>query len=123
MFCHGQEILKDTRSRGGKEHDSDLTLSELQQVVQEFKKLASVPEDPWKQLHEALEAVFNSWLSPRYGYNNTLSSCFITHPHPPLWIYFSPPLLSSVPSRTAISTTFLGTLARPSPCRAWYMAT
>ena len=64
-FLHGQEILKDVRSRGGKKHDSDLTVSELQQVVHEFKKLATVPEDPWKQLHEAMEAVFNSWLSAR----------------------------------------------------------
>ena len=62
----GQEILKNARARAGKQHDHELDVSQLQQVVQEFKKLANVPEDPWKQLHEAMEAVFNSWLSPRY---------------------------------------------------------
>ena len=48
----GQEILKNARARAGKQHDHELDLSQLQQVVHEFKKLANVPEDPWKQLHE-----------------------------------------------------------------------
>ena len=31
----------------------------------EFKLLAPVPDDPWTQLRMAMEAVFNSWFTPR----------------------------------------------------------
>ena len=35
------------------------------QHLLEFKLLAPVPDDPWTQLRMAMEAVFNSWFTPR----------------------------------------------------------
>jgi pyruvate,orthophosphate dikinase len=60
-----EDILQHARQSRGVEHDSQLEVEDLKEVVKEFKLLASVPDDPWEQLHLSIEAVFKSWNSPR----------------------------------------------------------
>lgn len=60
-----EEILLDARGRAGVDYDNQLTASDWQQVIVDFKKLCTPPEDPWAQLRDAMEAVFNSWFSQR----------------------------------------------------------
>ena len=36
-----------------------------QAIVQEYKKITSVPSDPHEQLQLAIKAVFSSWFTPR----------------------------------------------------------
>ncbi|MCS7187376.1 MAG: pyruvate, phosphate dikinase, partial [Armatimonadota bacterium] len=51
--------------------DTDLTVDDLKEAVQRFKALIrektgkEFPDDPWKQLEMAIEAVFRSWNNPR----------------------------------------------------------
>ena len=40
-----------------------LTTFDYQKLVTEFKKISSVPEDPWEQLYSAVAAVYRSWDS------------------------------------------------------------
>jgi pyruvate,orthophosphate dikinase len=62
------EALKDKR---GVENDTDLTESDLEQLVTEYKQLVQekqgepFPEDPEQQLWGAIAAVFRSWENPR----------------------------------------------------------
>lgn len=60
-----EAIITAARARRGVEHDSELYTADLQAVVEEFKKLADVPSDPWDQLRSAIESVFCSWYNPR----------------------------------------------------------
>ena len=52
-------------------HDSSLQIKDLQDIVNKFKKIIirrtgeSFPEDPYKQLAMARDAVFRSWNNPR----------------------------------------------------------
>lgn len=59
-----EDILEAARKRRAVPHESLLPVADLQEVVEKFKLLASVPEDPWEQLRMAVEAVFRSWYSP-----------------------------------------------------------
>lgn len=59
------DILDNIKTKRNVCCDSLLTVSDLQIVIQEFKQLAEIPIDPWEQLQLAIEAVFNSWFSPR----------------------------------------------------------
>lgn len=56
-------ILANERLRCGVTHDSELGASELQNVISEFKRLANVPQDPWEQLHVAINSIYKSWFS------------------------------------------------------------
>ncbi len=56
-------ILANERMRCGVAHDSDLGPTELQNVISEFKRLANVPQDPWEQLHVAINSIYKSWFS------------------------------------------------------------
>ena len=40
-----------------------MTTFDYQKIITEFKKIASVPEDPWEQLYGAIAAVYRSWDS------------------------------------------------------------
>lgn len=62
MLCAFQEVI----SRAGTERLANrglLLLSDLQYVVQEFKKIREVPNDPMEQLNLAIKALLNSWFS------------------------------------------------------------
>jgi len=65
-----QATLSELRERRGVPDDSQLTVEDLTEAVERFKKLIAdagcvVPEDPREQLHTAIAAVFNSWKNPR----------------------------------------------------------
>ena len=60
-----EDILTNIKTSRGVTSDIGLNASDLLQVVQEFKGLGEVPDDPWLQLSMAIEAVFSSWFTPR----------------------------------------------------------
>ncbi|MCI0780771.1 MAG: pyruvate, phosphate dikinase [Chloroflexi bacterium] len=66
-----EEILSQEKSQAGVSLDYELSADQLRVVVADFKSAirseagVDVPEDPWEQLAEAVEAVFRSWDTPR----------------------------------------------------------
>ncbi len=64
-------ILAGHKERVGKTLDHELTPNELRAVIADFKAAVrehtgrDVPQDPQQQLFEAMQAVFQSWNSPR----------------------------------------------------------
>ncbi|WCJ23628.1 Pyruvate phosphate dikinase chloroplastic [Euphorbia peplus] len=62
------EVMKSTK---GVELDTDLTASDLKDLVEQYKKVyveatgSEFPSDPKKQMQLAIQAVFDSWDSPR----------------------------------------------------------
>ncbi len=58
-----QKILQDSREKAGVEHNFDLSLIDLQAVVDQFRKITDVPEDPWEQLFMAIKANYMCWGS------------------------------------------------------------
>ncbi len=72
MEAHQFEvILSGHKERTGKTLDHELSPDELRQVIADFKAAIrehtgrDVPQDPQQQLFEAVQAVFQSWNSPR----------------------------------------------------------
>ncbi|MEA2064334.1 MAG: pyruvate, phosphate dikinase [Gemmatimonadota bacterium] len=66
------EVILDKKKHArGVKNDTDLTAGDLKELVAEFKALikekkgVEFPEDPWKQLWGAIEAVFGSWNGDR----------------------------------------------------------
>ncbi|CAN4113517.1 unnamed protein product [Withania somnifera] len=68
LFAEKLEELKDAK---GVKLDTELTASDLKQLVEQYKdvyveaKGESFPSDPKRQLELAIKAVFDSWDSPR----------------------------------------------------------
>ncbi|KAJ8565912.1 hypothetical protein K7X08_008488 [Anisodus acutangulus] len=68
LFTEKLEKLKDAK---GVKLDTELTASDLKQLVEEYKNVyieakgEKFPSDPKKQLELAIKAVFDSWDSPR----------------------------------------------------------
>lgn len=65
-----ESALEDKKHSRGVELDTELTVNDLKELVQEYKKIVRLagkqfPEDPWDQLWGAVGAVFGSWMSPR----------------------------------------------------------
>ncbi|KAK6130390.1 hypothetical protein DH2020_035895 [Rehmannia glutinosa] len=66
-----EEKLESMKNAKGVKLDTDLTASDLKELVEEYKgvyleaKGEKFPSDPKKQLELAVKAVFNSWDSPR----------------------------------------------------------
>ena len=66
-----EDILAGRKKGAGVREDHELNPQQLQDVIADFKAAIlrsagqTVPEDPWEQLREAIEAVFRSWNSPR----------------------------------------------------------
>ena len=66
-----EDILAHHKAEAGVELDSELDPRQLHDVIGDFKTAIrhaggrEVPEDPWQQLLEAIQAVFKSWNSPR----------------------------------------------------------
>ncbi|RLI35261.1 pyruvate, phosphate dikinase [Candidatus Bathyarchaeota archaeon] len=65
------EIFEEAKRRKGVKYDIELDADDLKEVVEKFKELIrketgkDFPQDPWKQLELAIEAVFKSWYTPR----------------------------------------------------------
>lgn len=62
LFEKELEQFKKTR---GKVHDIDMEADDWRELVQRYKRLVDLPEDPFLQLKLAVEAVFRSWHTPR----------------------------------------------------------
>lgn len=58
-------ILAAARVDSGVDRDSDLSANDLQRIIQEFQRLATVPEDPWEQLKLAICSIYKSWYSSK----------------------------------------------------------
>jgi pyruvate,orthophosphate dikinase len=69
-----EHILATQKNKRGIKLDTELTVKDLQEIVSKFKDLyqhkigESFPQDPWKQLEGARDAVFKSWNNPRAIY-------------------------------------------------------
>ncbi|MFZ1676080.1 MAG: pyruvate, phosphate dikinase [Saprospiraceae bacterium] len=65
------EKLEHIKHKQGYASDTDLTVSELKELVKDFKKTikkvlgSEFPEDPWQQLWGGISAVFGSWNGKR----------------------------------------------------------
>ena len=68
---HFEDILDHAREKEGAEHEKDLSIEAIRQIVVDFKavikKHAGIefPEDPMEQLWGCIGAVFNSWGNDR----------------------------------------------------------
>jgi pyruvate,orthophosphate dikinase len=66
-----EEILDGMKRERGAEYDTQLTDTDLKEVVAQYKKHVeeqkgeSFPADPYEQLRRAVVAVFESWQTPR----------------------------------------------------------
>jgi len=65
-----EHALAAARARSGVEHDHELDIAALRELVDEFRAIVAAtgvpfPDDPWDQLRGAVAAVFRSWDSPR----------------------------------------------------------
>ena len=66
-----EEILARHKERAGVRMDHELSPEQLRLVIVDFKEAVreaagrDIPDDPWQQLQEAIQAVFQSWHSPR----------------------------------------------------------
>ncbi len=66
-----EEIMDEVKKKKGIKLDVDLDVHDLKELVWKFKaaikekKGMDFPEDPWKQLWGAIEAVFGSWMGDR----------------------------------------------------------
>ena len=66
-----EEILARHKREANVQLDHELSPEQIRGVINDFKAAIShatgreVPEEPWQQLREAIQAVFRSWNSPR----------------------------------------------------------
>ena len=69
-----ERVLDDIKESKGAKYDTDLTADDMKEVVVRFKEIykekkgVEFPQDPKKQLMEAIKAVFRSWDNPRAIY-------------------------------------------------------
>ncbi|MDB4793362.1 pyruvate, phosphate dikinase, partial [bacterium] len=68
---HFEDILDKAKESTGVDHEKDLTIDQLKQIVKEFKDVIKnnagieFPTDPMEQLWGCIGAVFNSWTNDR----------------------------------------------------------
>ncbi|NMC45127.1 MAG: pyruvate, phosphate dikinase, partial [candidate division Zixibacteria bacterium] len=66
-----EEVIQKKKNEKKIRQDSSLQVKDLQDIIKRFKKIVEertgepFPEDPWKQLQMARDAVFRSWNNPR----------------------------------------------------------
>src|SRR5262245_6844127 len=66
-----EEALDEAKKNAGVTLDTDLTAENLEHICEEFKEIirnqtgADFPTDPYRQLEEAIKAVFRSWNGAR----------------------------------------------------------
>ncbi len=69
-----EEIMEEMKEKKGVENDTDLSVDDLKELVQQFKVAVKkqtgkdFPVDPWEQLWGSVCAVFDSWTNPRANY-------------------------------------------------------
>ena len=69
-----EEIIEEVKENKGVELDIELTVDDLKELVDRFKKVvkertgSAFPTDPWEQLWGSIMAVFNSWNNERAIY-------------------------------------------------------
>jgi pyruvate, orthophosphate dikinase len=61
-----QNLLEEALARDGVHSDEYLTKESLKFLVDEYKKLAPIPQDPYVQLQMTIEAIFCSWNTKRF---------------------------------------------------------
>ncbi len=65
------QLLEEAKQRQGATYDYELTVETLEKLCADYKKViqedlgTEFPQDPWKQLELAVEAVFRSWEGKR----------------------------------------------------------
>jgi len=59
-----EDILTRVKQEHDVEKDSCLDVTALQQITREFKTFTMVPECPYEQLVNTIQAVYSSWSSP-----------------------------------------------------------
>jgi pyruvate,orthophosphate dikinase len=67
---HFEKILNNLKKQKNYQNDTDLSADDLKDLVNQYKNLLqkenkSFPQEPKEQLLRAIEAVFNSWNTPR----------------------------------------------------------
>jgi len=68
---HFEEILDHVREKAGVEHEKDLSVDDLKDIVKQFKDVIKqfakqeFPSDPMEQLWGCIGAVFGSWMNDR----------------------------------------------------------
>ncbi len=65
-----EKELEKMKEEKGYKLDTDLTADDLKELVKKFKEIykeegKEFPQDPWKQLWAAIDAVFGSWMNER----------------------------------------------------------
>src|SRR4051812_41676410 len=66
-----EDAIKERKKQAGVEEDTELSTDDLKQLTDDFKELyrqetdEDFPQDPQKQLKQAIRAVFDSWMGPR----------------------------------------------------------
>ncbi len=74
-----EEIIEKMKEEKGVELDTDLTVNDLKELVERFKKAVKdktghdFPTDPWDQLWGSVMAVFDSWNNDRAIYYRKLN--------------------------------------------------
>ena len=69
-----EEIMEEMKEHRGVQNDTELTVSDLKELVTKFKVAVKkqtgkdFPVDPWEQLWGSVCAVFDSWMNPRANY-------------------------------------------------------
>jgi len=85
-----EEIMDELKEARGVENDNELTVEDLQEMVEKFKAAVKkqtghdFPVDPWEQLWGAVMAVFDSWETPRAVYYRNKGSVLPQH-EPDSW--------------------------------------
>ena len=60
-------VITNVMEKYGIKNQRLFTSTQLDVIISEFKKIATVPDDPFVQLKMAIEANFCSWFSPKYN--------------------------------------------------------
>jgi len=60
-----EKTIDEFKRENGKTLDIEMSAEDWQRVIDRFKNLVKFPQDPFKQLRKAVEAVFLSWHTPR----------------------------------------------------------
>lgn len=74
-----EHILHETKEAKGVKNDTDLSVSDLKEVIAKFKEAVlkqtgkGFPADPWEQLWGSVMAVFQSWMNDRAIYYRKLN--------------------------------------------------
>jgi pyruvate,orthophosphate dikinase len=60
-----EQVIEDYKRQHGYANDVAMQAEDWQAVIERFKAMVDFPEDPFVQLRLAVEAVFQSWYTPR----------------------------------------------------------